>query len=336
MEHEKEPARRILVVDDDQDALGLLGRLSSECGHELLTAGDGNTALELVQEERPDLVLLDLVMPGRDGIEVTRTLKQDSALRSIPVVILSARHAPSDKVAAFAAGADDYVTKPFSLDEIDARIKSNLRKRDLYLVLEQANRRLREANTRLSELAVTDEKTTLPNYRAFRRRLEDELKRADRYGTALSLAMIDLDDFKSLNDTFGHTVGDQALRSVAQVLKSAARETDYVARYGGEEFAVLLPHTGPTEAMRVAQRVRQSVSNGNGEADPGYRITLSVGIATYPNDPRVHEPDQLVAAADRALYAAKSGGKDRVVVDANSLPAPGVPQPSGPGAERSH
>jgi diguanylate cyclase (GGDEF)-like protein len=183
---------------------------------------------------------------------------------------------------------------------------------------------------------VTDEKTSLPNYRAFRRRLEDELKRADRYGTALSLAMIDLDDFKGLNDTFGHTVGDLALRSVARIIGSAARETDFVARYGGEEFAALLPHTGPTEAMRVAQRVRQAVANGLPEGDPGYRVTLSVGIATYPNDPKIHEPDQLVAAADRALYAAKSAGKDRVVVDADSLPTPGVPRPDRAEAERSH
>jgi diguanylate cyclase (GGDEF)-like protein len=338
MEQSAEKRQRILVADDDPDALGLLGRLTAEAGHHLVTAQDGETALALARERQPDLVLLDLVMPGLDGLQVTRALKADEALRSVPVVILSARQAPADKVAAFDAGADDYVTKPFSLDEIDARIKANLRKRELYLGLEEANRRLREANARLKELARTDEKTGLANYRSFRHRLEEELRRAMRYGTPLSLAMIDLDDFKTVNDRFGHAAGDRTLRSVARVLRTAARVTDFVARYGGEEFAVLLPHTGPTEALRVAQRIRRAVAGGHHTegAGPAFRLSLSVGIAAFPNDPSVTDADQLVAASDRALYAAKAAGKDRCVVDAESLPAPGIP-PTGPAAlETSH
>jgi two-component system chemotaxis family response regulator WspR len=334
----RENQPRILVADDDPDALGLLGRLTAEAGHHLITAQDGTTALARARESHPDLVLLDLVMPGLNGIEVTRALKEDPKLSTIPVVILSARQSPADKIAAFEAGADDYVTKPFSLDEIDARIKANLRKRELYLGLEAANRRLREVNLRLNELVLTDEKTGLANYRAFQRRLQDELRRADRYGMALSLAMLDLDDFKVLNDRFGHATGDQVLHSVARILGSTARATDFVARYGGEEFVMLLPHTGPTEALRVAQRVRQAVAHGHHvEAmDPGHKLTLSVGIATYPNDPTVQEPEDLVRAADRALYAAKEAGKDRCVVDADSLPPPGVPSARLQGVEQSH
>src|SRR5262245_10423152 len=214
-----EESRRLLVVDDDPTTATLLRDWYASRPFVILAASGGEEGLELVESEKPDLILLDVMMPGRDGIELTRHLKSDALTKIIPIILLSARKDVETKVRAFDSGADDYVTKPFEFDEVDARVRAMLRKRDLYLELEQ--------------LSVVDEKTGLANYRQFRLKLQEEWLRAERYLTPLSLVMLDLDDFKVLNDAVGHSAGDRALREFATLVAGGARATDLAARFGG-------------------------------------------------------------------------------------------------------
>ena len=179
-------------------------------------------------------------------------MKADPALRAVPIILVSARRDLESKLGAFDAGADDYVVKPYDFEELDARVRAMLNKRDLYLEVERKNRELEAEKRHLEELAVIDEKTGLANYRQFHRKLHEEWLRAERYQTPLSLIMLDLDDFKRLNDTLGHPAGDRALKEVATLVAGAARATDLAARFGGEEFILLLPHSDSSMATRVA------------------------------------------------------------------------------------
>ena len=307
---------RLLVVDDDEETARLLRTWFASETYEVLAAPDGPSGLERARREGPDLILLDLRMPGMDGIGVARALKRDPATRGIPIILLTACREVSDKVEAFAVGADDYVVKPFEFEEVDARVRAHLRRREFFSALEATISDLRSSNEQLEELLVLDEKTGLSNFRHFQRRLREEWRRAERYGTDLSLVMLDLDDFKRVNDTHGHPAGDRSLQEFAMLVAGGARTTDLAARYGGEEFAVILPHTSGTMALRVAERIRQAVRQFVFlEDEHPTRLTVSAGVATWPSFPHIDSAEALVRAADRALYRAKLGGKDLIVLD---------------------
>jgi two-component system cell cycle response regulator len=316
-----EAVTRILVVDDDPEPARLLRTWFRGQPYEILEARDGAAGLEAAAREIPHLILLDLKMPGLDGHEVARGLKREPTTNGIPVILLSAVNTIEAKVEAFRAGVDDYVVKPFAFEEVDARIRAMLRKRELYVTLESTASKLQSSNEQLNELLVVDEKTKLNNFRSFQRRLAEEWLRAERYGMPLSLVMLDLDDFKRLNDTLGHLAGDRALREFALLVQGGARATDLAARYGGEEFAIVLPHTAGAMAALVAERIRAAVREFVFLADETpSRLTVSAGVATYPSHPDIDDPDALVRAADRALYRAKDQGKDRVVIDDGASP----------------
>jgi diguanylate cyclase (GGDEF)-like protein len=173
----------------------------------------------------------------------------------------------------------------------------------------------RKTYLKLEEEATVDEKTGLANYRVFHKKLREEWLRSERYEQPLSIVMLDLDDFKRVNDTVGHPSGDLVLREFAMLVAGGARATDVPARYGGEEFAVILPHTARERAVRVAERIRAAVSEFSFlEPDHPLRVTVSAGVATFASGPGITSAEQLLAAADRALYAAKKAGKNRVVV----------------------
>jgi diguanylate cyclase (GGDEF)-like protein len=305
--------RRILVIDDDPETGRLIRTWFAAEPYDIDEAHDGASGIEAARASRADLIVLDLRMPGIDGFSVARALKQDPLTRSTPVLMVTACRDVDAKVEAFDAGTDDYVTKPFQFEELDARIRSMLRRRDLLVGLEGTIRELTSTNEQLEQALITDEKTGLYNFREFRRRLRDEWARAERYRTPLSLVFLDVDDFKKLNDRLGHPAGDRILAEFATLVVGGARGSDFAARYGGEEFSVILPHTQLDMALRVADRIRSAVHEFVFLADEtATRVTVSAGVATYPS-PGIDSVDALIRAADAALYRAKDMGKNRVV-----------------------
>jgi len=296
------PRPRVLVTDDDPDAReALLEVLEPDC--EVLTAADGEEALRLARDEHPELVLMDLSMPRLDGLQALERIRADAATAEIPVIVVSARSEDSVKARALDLGAVDYLQKPFSDRELRARVERTLR--------------FARSQTALRELAQTDPLTGLANLRAFRARLDDEVKRARRYRTPLTCVMADMDHLKPVNDELGHTVGDRAIAAVAAVMRTELRETDFGARYGGDEFVLLLPHTASDEgrvlAERVCTRLRDTVLEVAGRRVP---IGASFGVACLPDGSGEGTAETLVRAADAALYRAKRAGRGRVAVAA--------------------
>jgi diguanylate cyclase (GGDEF)-like protein len=305
---------RILVIDDDPATAGLVRSWFVGQPHEILSAEDGRRGLELATEVDPDLILLDLRMPGLDGMTVARQLKTESKTRAIPIIVLSACRDANAKVEALDAGADDYVTKPFEFEEVDARIRTMLRRRDQLTTLESTVRDLTASNEQLEQMLMLDEKTGLYNFREFQRRLKEEWHRAERYSLPLSLVFFDLDHFKEINDKLGHPSGDRALKEFAMLVRGGARTNDIAARYGGEEFAVILPHTDGEMGVRVAERIRRATSTFVFLEDKTpTRITVSAGVSTYPSQRDINSMAALVRTADEALYRAKDLGRNRVV-----------------------
>jgi diguanylate cyclase (GGDEF)-like protein len=305
---------RILVVDDETETAELLRLECKEKPYDIIDATSGEAGLKAAVADHPDLILLDLLMPGIDGITVAQHLKNDPRSRNIPVILLTSVNRTDAKVQAFEAGADDYINKSFKWEEIEARISSILRKRDALLSLQAEMASLAATNKHLEELAVLDEKTGLHNFRAFQQRLTAEWKRAERYKIPLSLILFDLDNFKDVNDSYGHQAGDQTLQEFAMLVAGGARANDVAARYGGEEFAMILPHTDGEMAVRVAERIRLAVSEFVFlEGSTPLQITVSGGVATYHSTPDIGSVDDLVRAADRALYKAKKQGRNCIV-----------------------
>jgi len=219
-------------------------------------------------------------------------------------------------------GVDDLISDSNNIHEVRSRIRTMLKKRDVYLQLEQANQELKEDNSRLQQLLVHDEKTTLLNYRAFNQRLQEEFRRARRYREYLSLMMLDLDYYKDVNDRYGHPSGDDVLREFGRILTRSTRETDLVARFGGDEFVVLLPATAGPPAFKLAERIRQAMEAHSFQlGEEAVRITSSQGIATFPVNPRILSHEDLVKESDKALYLAKEAGRNRTVLDPRSIRA---------------
>ncbi len=308
--------RRALIIDDDPDTLSLLRTLCLEAGVAVDEAVDGNSGLARAREHPPDLILLDMVLPDASGVEITQLLRSDPRFAGTPIVIVSARRDQGSKVAAFEAGVNDYVLKPFDLQEFIARVRSQLHNCELLERLERSNLELRMANARLEELATTDELTGLANARHLRARLDEEFQRAERYEMPLSLVMADLDGFKAVNDRHGHHAGDRLLAQIAQRLGAQARRSDIVCRYGGDEFAFLLPHTMLSEARNFAQRLCTRIASsplrlpGGGVAP----IALSCGVASWPETAGITIAKELFTVADAALYQAKAELKGGVMV----------------------
>jgi diguanylate cyclase (GGDEF)-like protein len=298
---------RILVVDDHEDNVELLRARLEARGYEVDAAMDGQEALDRVRADPPDLMLLDVMMPRIDGIEVTRQIKGDSSLPFIPIIMQTALETTEDKVEGLDAGADDYITKPINFAELEARVKSLLRIKELQDELARANEALLKASQ-------TDGLTGLDNRRHIEERLTEMFEHAVRLAEPLGCVMCDIDHFKSVNDTYGHQVGDAVLRQVADILRNSAREIDRVGRYGGEEFIVLLPSANVDDVAGFAERLRRAVEAHEFTYEGGtLRRTLSAGAAAWPNT-AIHHQEGLVKAADDALYLAKQNGRNRVEV----------------------
>lgn len=307
--------RKILIVDDDEANLrfvkdGLPG------DYEYFTAKNGEDALSIVRDAMPDLVICDVEMPKMNGFELCRIMKNNRRFSYIPFILMTAREESTFKIEGLELGADDYLIKPINPLELGARVRSMLRLKSLQDQLLATNQRLSEINEKLQELSMTDTLTGIYNRLYFNKRFSYEYQRASRYNIELTCIMIDLDHFKSVNDTHGHQVGDVVLTGVANTLAAALRKVDILARYGGEEIVAVLPETPLDRGVQVAERLRESVENCEFEGTKGklkLKVTISVGVSSYPND-KVKSDEDLLRLADQALYRAKAGGRNRVEV----------------------
>ena len=295
---------RILIAEDELVSRTLLQATLRKLGHDVVAVTDGSAAIEaLLGTDAPRLAILDWMMPGANGLEVCRAIRE-RAPAYVYVVLLTGRDAPEDVVTGLEAGADDFLTKPFDTNELRARLRSGARVLDLL-------GSLLEAQEALKLQATVDDLTGLWNRRTVLEQLDRELNRARHEKRPFALAIIDVDRFKSINDTYGHKIGDTVLRSTADALRSHLRPYDFVGRFGGEEFLILLPGCDAAAARAVAERMRECVSNQAAVVGAeAVRVTVSVGVAVTLNGSV--SADALVETADAALYRAKENGRNRV------------------------
>jgi len=299
---------RLLVVDDDALLRRSLNLQLTRAGYEVHDAEDGEAAWAMVEQDTYRFLITDWNMPGMSGPELVRRIRTRPAAGYTYILMLTAHSDRMDVLTGLNAGADDYLTKPFDMEELRARVGIGVR----ILELEA---RLQESLASAAELAVRDSLTGLFNRRAFDNRLADEVQRAVRYQRPLSLLMIDIDHFKQYNDQHGHPQGDALLRELSPLFLNCVRSTDFVARYGGEEFAVILPETNPANAQAVASIILERVCVHPflfRETQPGGALTVSIGVAG--NDYGLPEADRLLLAADQALYQAKGAGRNLLMV----------------------
>lgn len=292
---------RLLLVDDQPANIRLLHAIFAE-DHDLFMATTGRDALRVCSEQRPDLVLLDLRMPGMNGLDVCRAMKADPALHEIPVIFVTGFSDPSAETEGLDAGAVDFIAKPVNPAVVRARVRTHLT--------------LRGQSRMLQRLAYLDGLTGVTNRRGFDEVLAREWRVALRNESPLGLIMMDVDHFKAYNDHYGHLKGDATLQWVAQTLAASLRRpADVLARYGGEEFACLLPHATAAQAVQTAEYLRERIQDGGREhaASPvAPMITLSLG-ATAQVPGLQSDPRALLAEADALLYRAKQGGRNRVM-----------------------
>jgi len=302
-----EPAPRVLIADDDHVSRQYVATLLRKQGMSVELVEDGPSALATARDTVLDIVLLDLMMPGLDGLDCCRLIKGITREEFLPVMLLTSKTDTDSRVTGLRIGADDYVTKPFDERELLARIRNLLR-------IKRMHDNINHARARLEQLAVQDELTGLFNYRYLHTRLSEEFKRSERYRDPLACVMVDIDYFKRVNDRYGHDVGDAVLRETAKRLRGAVREIDVVTRYGGEEFLLVLPSTNFSGALSVADRVWRAIGGDDfGVGDSKEHVTISVGVAVFPSRD-IKTKDQLIKAADKALYQAKADGRDRICV----------------------
>lgn len=305
---------KILLVDDSPTLRHTVTRQLQEIGHEVEDASDAQSALLAFSQFKPDLVLLDVMLPGADGYFVARQIRELESGKWTPIVFLSARDADEDLARGIEAGGDDYLVKPISSTVLRAKLRAMQRLRGMSRRNEEISEALRHANTQLRHLSQTDELTGLQNRRGFDEAMLQELRSAQRDRIPLTLILCDIDFFKAYNDTFGHVAGDACLQRVAAILRSVClRPRDKAARYGGEEFALILPHTPKSGAMTYArglQAVLRQAAIANPKSAASEWLTLSGGITTCIPDAAA-TCESMIQRADEALYAAKALGRNR-------------------------
>lgn len=288
---------RVLVVEDSQLQMRVLLEYLEGQDMEIITAADGLEALKTTQEVIPDLVLLDVVLPGMDGFEVCRRIKSSPDTAEVPVIIITSLRNQEDKLEALRCGADDFLTKPIDRRELMLKTGSLLKRR--------------QQLAELASKASRDPLTGLFNRRYLNLALEREIMIAAGGDAPLSLIILDVDYFKTYNDKYGHPAGDEVLKMTGSILTSTLRQCDIIARYGGEEFLVVLPNTGPEGASRVAEKIRRAVEEypfPHRDSQPGGKLTVSLGAACFPE--HSHDAAELVDLADKAMYRAKQEGRN--------------------------
>ncbi|MEW6624458.1 MAG: diguanylate cyclase [Bacillota bacterium] len=307
---------KILVVDDNKLNRIFLADVLRKEGYNILEADDGYSGFKVAYDEKPDLILLDVIMPGNDGINVCRMLKKEEVTCNIPIIFVTARSEKDDIIKGFEAGAVDYVTKPVFVQELLVRVKTHLKLKIFADELKKKNEELEELNSLLSNIARKDALMDIWNRGAFDIELQRLHKFATRYKRIYSLILADIDYFKLYNDCYGHIAGDDVLREVANIFKDACRTTDFIARYGGEEIVVILPETTALKAVVLAERIMDKLAARNivHEMNPiTKRLSISIGIAKFNPENAIAYQD-VIKMADTALYQAKNTGRNKVFV----------------------
>jgi diguanylate cyclase (GGDEF)-like protein len=308
---------KALVIEDTVTSATLICHLLDKMGLEPIHARDGQSGIEAFKQERPDLILLDIIMPGLDGFEVARRIRQlERDGEWTPIIFLSARASDDDLARGIGVGGDDYLVKPVSEIVLRAKVRAMQRIAQMRYSLLVLTRKLDEANRELTRLSAVDGLTGIANRRSFDEALQREWRRAARKGSPVSLLIADVDYFKDFNDGYGHQRGDDCLKKVAHVIAGRLRRpTDLAARYGGEEFVVVLPETDESGAVEVAEGMRRAVEAESIRHDfsaVAPFLTISIGVASMI--PERNDEDgfrDLLAQADTALYRAKRAGRNR-------------------------
>ena len=294
----------ILAVDDDQDNLTLLAEVLRNEGYRVETALSGEDALERLKTISPDLILLDINMPGMSGYETLTEIRKRE--NYVSIIFVSARAETEEIAKGLDAGADDYVCKPYDPVELLARVRAQLRIQDL-------TERLGIANHRLQELVDIDDLTGLYNMRSIYEKLDTEIRRAKRFGRHVGVVMLDMDFFKSVNDNHDHLFGSFVLSEVGKLIRESMRQMDFAARYGGDEFLIVLSETTADGAESVAERIRQRIEEKLfASSTSSMRLTASLGLAVINPSENHLDARTLVRLADNALYEAKHAGKNCV------------------------
>lgn len=296
--------KKVLVVDDDVELLTFVSATLLSQGFLVKQAQSGNEAIELLQTWTPDLVILDVNMPGLNGLETLKKIKSTDFFTAI--IFLTADSKTEQVIIGLDAGADDYMTKPFSPNELLARVRAQLRIKDL-------TDQLQIANEKLQALVEIDDLTGLFNMRNIYMKLDYEIKRAQRYQRHIAVVMMDMDHFKTVNDQNDHLFGSFVLKEVGGIIRHSIRDTDIGARYGGDEFIIILTETDNEGVKIFCERLRQKIANyefDNGESK--MKLTSSIGYAIAKPVNQTLDTQEIVKAADKALYDAKSEGRNRV------------------------
>jgi len=304
---------KILLVDDTKTERLILTAYLEKLQHQVIHAENGHQAIELFKSEKPDLLLMDVIMPEMDGHEAARIIRNDESVW-VPIIFLSGRVAADDIVAGIEAGGDDYLTKPVDYRILQAKMTAMQRIAEMRGRLLDVSNELESANAELKKLVNIDGLTGLANRRYMDKYLKVEISRSIRSGNPLSVILCDVDFFKKYNDNYGHLKGDDCLKEVATALATACKRTpDLMARYGGEEFAAILPDTSQENAGMVAEGMRLAVQTLNIEhsESPVGQVTVSIGVfGCIPE--RKDEADSMLQKADEALYVAKETGRNQV------------------------
>jgi diguanylate cyclase (GGDEF)-like protein len=283
---------RVLIIEDDPILAASYGLTLKQAGMVTATVTDPLRAMEVLAEFKPELILMDLYMDGCSGMELAKVIRQQVAFVGVPIVFLSSEADPIKQLLALGLGGDDFLTKPVAPERLIASVS----------IRAERLRTLRALMTR-------DSLTGLANHTEILAHLERELARARRNRSSLTFAMIDIDHFKRVNDTYGHPVGDKVIQSLARLFKLRLRHSDFAGRYGGEEFAVVLPDTDRHGAFKILDELRACFSQMTQSCDQGnFLVSFSCGFATFPAHQSVTE---LIEAADEVLYRAKNAGRDR-------------------------
>ncbi len=301
---------KIVVLDDNNQNLKLISDVLEDVGYDVSLCLTSYQLLDYLEEELPDIIILDVMVPDINGFEVCKRIKENERLKDLPIIFLSAKTETVDIVYGLEIGGVDYITKPFRPIELIARIKTHLEIKTIRDELKEKNKELIALNEQLEEYAIKDTLTKLYNRRMILAKFDEEISRCKRNKEVFSIILLDIDHFKNINDNYGHNFGDEVLTVFANVLTSSKRLQDLVARWGGEEFLLILPETDIKGALIVADRIRQQVSECEYLSSDGViHITATFGVAEFNQE---DSSEKIIKKADYALYFGKNHGRNQV------------------------